>query len=112
MTSHIFLFKAPDERDFNYEDKYELKKQKEAKKEKGNNVEVSLTDSEVVSKEDDLGIPDFLKDAVVSSESVIADKMEEEHRVFTLIGNGLRTPVKIVKEDDYGSSKLHVKQII
>lgn len=107
-----FLFKAPDERDFNYEDKYELKKQKEAKKEKGNNVEVSLTDSEVVSKEDDLGIPDFLKDAVVSSESVIADKMEEEHRVFTLIGNGLRTPVKIVKEDDYGSSKLHVKQLI
>lgn len=108
-----FLFKAPDERDFNYEDKYELEKQKEAKKKKdNNNVEASLTESEVVSKEDDLGIPDFLKDAVVSSESVIADKMEEEHRAFTLIGNGLRTPVKIVKEDDYSSSKLHVKQLI
>ena len=150
-----FLFKAPDERDFNYEDKYELEKQKKAKKERDNNVEASLTDSEVVSKgddlgipnflndavvssesviadkmeednnveasltdsevvskEDDLGIPDFLKDAVVSSENVIADKMEEEHRAFTLIGNGLRTPVKIVKEDDYGSSKLHVKQLI
>ena len=107
-----FLFKAPDERDFNYEDEYELEKQKKAKKENEKKAEASSTDSEVVSKEEDLGIPDFLKDAVVSSERVIADKMEEEHRAFTLIGNGLKTPVKIVKEDDYGSSKLHVKQLI
>lgn len=108
-----FLFKAPDEGDFNYEDEYELEKKKEAQQEKDSKVESSSTDSALGSKDDVLGIPDFLQEALVSSESIIADKMEQEHRAFTLIGKDLRTPIKIVKDDNYvGSSKLHVKQLI
>lgn len=100
-----FLFKSPDDRDFNYVDQYELNKEK--KKE-----EKSLVNEETV-KEDNQDIPDFLKDVLVPPEIVIANKMEEEHRAFTIVGKDLRTPIQIIKDDNLlEDTKLHVKQVI
>lgn len=99
-----FLFKSPDDLDFDYVDQYELTKNKNQKE--------HIKTEEKSKNEKTLDIPDFLKD-VMQSPTIIEKKSEKEHRAFTLIGDGIRTPIKIEKNDDFiGASKLHVKQAI